>query len=370
MDNSTLLVSFNGAYYTLLAFNLVIFIIGVPGNIIILLVYGSKRPKLSSHIFIIGLACADLFISALRPVAIFNWKHDILCQVTLASGYLAVFSSIFLTTSIAVDRYLAVCTRRKLTNFKSKIIVSGCIIFALLLSAVSFSTFGLVDAPGQRNPACAIVDTASWAIQFQAMLFSISFIASLSIIIILYFLIYRVVRRQAKIQASWSSTRSTNGQMARNNLSIISPSCPSAVSDASTLPAGGESSSHPNGLQRGNSSQDLLPPTSSSQATQQGRIKKPQSGPKAQSKTTKMMFLTTAVFFVSWIPGIILRFIPMSTYDELQKRSQSWQAVLVIPHYLVLINHAVNPFIYSFVNRRFRDDCYKVFKRMKCICTK
>ncbi|XP_072048080.1 uncharacterized protein [Amphiura filiformis] len=360
----------NAAYYTLLVFNILIFIIGVPGNIIILLVYGGKRPKLSSHIFIIGLAFADLFISSVRPIAIFNWKHDILCQITLTSSYIAMFSSIFLTTSIACDRYLAVCTKRKLTTFKAMIIVSGCIFIAILISGVSFTTFGLVENPGQSSKTCGITESKSWALQFQVMLFSISFISSLGIIIVLYVLIYRVVRRQAKIQASWTST---SNRQATGNLSVISPSCTSAVSDASVVPGRDSSSNscgtvsnYPDGLQRGSSSQELLPPVARAvQQSHESRAKKSKPGPKAQNRTTKMMFLTTAVYFVSWIPGIVLRFVPDSTYEELQKRNPAWQALLIVPHYLVLINHAVNPFIYSFVNRRFREDCHKVFARLR-----
>ena len=113
----------DSAYWTAIAFNSLIFILGVPGNIIILLVYGSKTTKLSSHIFIIGLACADLFIACLRPVANLNWKHNILCRISLASTYLALFSSIFLTTGIACDRFFVVCKRHKFTPMNAKVIV-------------------------------------------------------------------------------------------------------------------------------------------------------------------------------------------------------------------------------------------------------
>ena len=365
----------DGAYWTVVAFNSLIFILGVPGNVIILLVYGSKTTKLSSHIFIIGLACADLFIACLRPVAILNWKHNILCKISLASTYLALFSSIFLTTAIACDRFFAVCTRHKFTPIKAKVIVSCCIITAFMLSGISFATFGLIDTGG--TPICGIIQSASWQMHLMVMLFSITFILSLAIIIVLYLLIYRVIRRQAKIQASWSSNGQT--QNAGNMVTITPPpiSEASAVPETSVDPPctsmqNSEQPKHADTLQRGASSLELLARSSELPTSAHARKsnKKPQSGPKIQNRTTKMMFLTTLVFFVSWIPGISLRFIPQSKFQELYERGQAWRVLLLIPQYLVLINHAVNPFIYSFVNRRFREDCKNVMNRCKRMCRK
>ena len=174
-----------------------------------------------------------------------------------------------------------------------------------MLSGISFSTFDLIDT-GKGIPICGILQSASWQMHLMVMLFSITFILSLAIIIVLCLLIYRIIRRQAKIRVSWCC----NGQT--QNAGNMTAVTPSAVSEASAVPEtsmdppctsmqNSEQPKYADTLQKGASSLELLAPSSklSTIAYTRRSNKKPQSGPKAQSRTTKMMFLTTLVFFVS-----------------------------------------------------------------------
>ncbi|XP_074646160.1 uncharacterized protein LOC141902370 isoform X2 [Tubulanus polymorphus] len=75
-----------------------------------------------------------------------------------------------------------------------------------------------------------------------------------------------------------------------------------------------------------------------------------QSSRRNHIKTAKMLFLVTLVFVLSWVPPnlINLKLVPYSS--------------LVFS--LFYVNNVANPIIYSFLNKRFRDDIKRLFKRM------
>ena len=81
-------------------------------------------------------------------------------------------------------------------------------------------------------------------------------------------------------------------------------------------------------------------------------------------KAAKLLFLVTAVYFLSWLPFFILRII--HTVD-----SQSWHnrslARQVIEHFLnhcFYLNNSVNPIIYSIINKQFRLECWKLLRKV------
>jgi len=67
----------------------------------------------------------------------------------------------------------------------------------------------------------------------------------------------------------------------------------------------------------------------------------------ANLRTAAMLFVVTAVFVVTFLPAslISLRVMPYHIYV----------------FYLYFVNNVANPFIYSFMNKNFRDQLYPLF---------
>ena len=77
-----------------------------------------------------------------------------------------------------------------------------------------------------------------------------------------------------------------------------------------------------------------------------------------------MLLVTSLVFLVSWVPywlymaSILARLLGTEI-------SEQTNFALEKCAYIIYINNAVNPVIYSLANRRFREDCKGVFKNFR-----
>lgn len=107
--NSVVTVRLIPCLYTL------VFLVGLPSNGLALWVLATRAEKLTSTVFLMNLAAADLLLISVLPFKIFyyflgnNWPFgEGLCRVTTAFFYGNMYCSVLLLTCISVDRYLAV----------------------------------------------------------------------------------------------------------------------------------------------------------------------------------------------------------------------------------------------------------------------
>ncbi|XP_071827254.1 uncharacterized protein [Apostichopus japonicus] len=94
-----------------------------------------------------------------------------------------------------------------------------------------------------------------------------------------------------------------------------------------------------------------------------GFRRKRNHGAGKMSRLTQMLLLSTAIFLVTWILTLVI-FI-MSSITRSVHRNSVWFAVISVVRLSGLINHAINPMLYSFMNPRFRNDCALLFKRLR-----
>ncbi|NXD82445.1 PAR4 protein, partial [Halcyon senegalensis] len=92
-----------------------VFLVGLPSNGLALWVLASRAEKLTSTVFLMNLAAADLLLVSVLPFKIFyyflgnNWLFgEGVCRLTTAFFYGNMYCSVLLLTCISVDRYLAV----------------------------------------------------------------------------------------------------------------------------------------------------------------------------------------------------------------------------------------------------------------------
>ncbi len=83
-------------------------------------------------------------------------------------------------------------------------------------------------------------------------------------------------------------------------------------------------------------------------------------------KTAKILLTVTVVFLVTWFPFWAMYLENFLHPDFWDKMSYAEQNVMRILRYLYMLNHAVNPVIYTFTNKQFREDLKMVFSKLSC----
>lgn len=97
-----------GAFYGL------VFLLAIPGNLVVGLVLGkNKQPLIPSDLYLLHLAIADLLLAATLPFwatsVVKGWVFgDAMCKIVTIIQELSFYSSILFLTCISVDRYMMI----------------------------------------------------------------------------------------------------------------------------------------------------------------------------------------------------------------------------------------------------------------------
>ncbi|XP_071804545.1 uncharacterized protein [Asterias amurensis] len=355
--------------FRICCFTLVL-LLGVPGNSLILRVYWTKTLKTSTHVFIMTLAWADLAVClikvaniAYRVLLMMGHEIPVVIRLLLAFNTTATGTSIMITALIAVDRYDCVCRphRRFFTHRRGKIAAWASTLFSVLINIPEYvGVFSSI-------PILPILRLACHAIIC---------VTTLVMVAVFYSLVYKAIRQHVKVGASSLRTR-------RNDCSTICPSTV-VVPESSSIDDGSKPStskvrkevwvaSVP--TQAASSAKQTLATdlqTRSSLDTESGfeanrqrtRPDREQPISQLQRKTTKMLFVTSVFFLMTWLPYWIFIIVSFAVQGGLNIDPILLQ-VLNEMYLILYINHVMNPFIYGVANRRFRKDCREVIRKLK-----
>ncbi|XP_038059837.1 cholecystokinin receptor type A-like [Patiria miniata] len=444
-------------------FQLLVFVVGVPGNLLILQVFFKKTRKTSTNVFIMALASADLMACLLRPVyvgmslVLFTTGEyaSIWIEITYtAFNSITVYSSAIITAAIAFDRYDAVCRpHTRLMSYRcAQVLALMCFIISIPMAIPSVLIYFNHTVPARLS---------KHIVTFSA------YILALILVVVFYVMVYKAVLFRTKVRTKWggrftgitaagetsvsmtghtevsalplsreftklspvteqeasqagnhvedrvqpsvhppcaqspTSTAPTDLEIAcvsedknavvYHNLAntvvpspdttpaipppaysvAISPACPPATPGPSSRISGGN-------LAVPNNSRI---PTSSNfpeRTGSTGRNRTPSERGKSsktvaarmQNKTTRMLLLTTIVFFVTWIPYMCLSV--LNTYFTITNENirQEVGDVLNTASHLLFVNNAANPFIYVLANRQFRNDCKREVRKLMRSCSR
>lgn len=226
----------NAQFVTGLVCYPIICIIGLTGNIFILVVLGQKAMQTSTNVFLSALAVSDI----IKLVNDFLYFLTVLLQATdpsagnKAFGYLypyahfifnmSVCVSSWLTVSVALERYILVChpTRAKgLTSIpRAKIISTICFICMTAIaipSALRYKTVTVIIESGDKNVSSLDVKlTPLW--QNQTFVVAYNWLQSLLRSIIPLFIL---VFTSAFIINALRKTRANKRMASRNKITIM-----------------------------------------------------------------------------------------------------------------------------------------------------
>ncbi|XP_071846622.1 uncharacterized protein [Apostichopus japonicus] len=392
------------AAYVIVAvvFNIVVFLIGFFGNSLVVYVYTKKRVQSSTTILIRTLAFSDLLVCLLRLGAVYHWTHEtsytvkFLCPLFLSSSFFSVFSSVFVTVAIAVDRFYAVCRagRRGITPFLARVVSVGCVSVAVLLASPALYVYGTVTVSPNVSVCTAIHPVPVLVI--QGLLVRICYVISITIITVMYIRVYITIRSKAKVLARHRRTDPSHGTIADTSTAVVGQHTTGSLDEddmntltttaappasVDILPNTVAQCTNDRPIHLTNATDDTVQPSGNRQTTSKpetGTLKvittvsnnniprlQATSKGKLQRRTTFMLLMTTIVLFVTWLPSTYLRYISRDTRAAIINSGPLAHSLLIMGEYLFFINNAINPVIYAFVNRRFREDCRKVFLQVK-----
>ena len=383
------------------------FVLGLPGNLLIIVVYNRKKRKISTDVLIITQAIIDLIAVLLAPLNILKSVTDrftttSICRVALFGNNSLAFASLFLTAAIALDRFFYVCRPlgRRTTNRRAFILGVICYFLGGSLTCTKL-IFVEPHVSNHGQKTCLVIDTYPILDTLEAWLKTSGFALALVVSTVLYTKIYLTIRKQARIHAQLVSGVSRTN---KSRLATISErkSRGSEVRDKQANPVQvnsqeGTQTTQQETIEESGIGSDQQRITSSqvdpdstlsevevpqhpttvqanrpetAQSTQRVPVDttasypRPRPTDRGENRTTKMLMAVSAILLASWLPPIAFFHLRDSTF-EIIEHSITAETLVYIGKRLPGLNHIINYFVYSAMNKKFRTDCKRLFKPLR-----
>ena len=403
--------------------DLIIMVIGIPGNLLIILVYSSKQIKLSAHVLIIGLGVSDFIVCLTRCLSVFNnvpeltkYKDDsvILCKIQYFLKFWSIFSSVFLTTCIAVDRYFVICKPfgHVMTFRSAKLALAICMTLSFIFSLPPLVLFGLSDHGDVTKCSIKKLENDAGVYIISGTLLIVGSLSPVLIVCLYLKMAWTMGRRNrvsavAAVSSSVQMQNITRGHAFNFNISVnsapprlVPEDCEVWVittdwSKVAAMMNHDQKTLSSNKTDCKHKREKILTETHSEGAspgasTQKNNLSKGKHSDKRQekyhvtfqplqnerkavanqhirnvsAKLTKMLLVIVSVFIATWAPSMITTIIlPWERLNVIKTSRYGVYMVIIFTSKLFLINHAINPVVYGLLNQRFRIDAVAVMKR-------
>lgn len=345
-------------------------VLGIPGNTLVIAVYGLMRKSSVYRTIILVLGVNDLLVCGITlPFELYTMNNHLsfrekwTCKVFRFLNYLFVHNSILVLLLMAIERYRRVCRPLKvqMSTKIGRIWILFIFLFCLVYTVPNIFIRGIHTVQIYANLTgheCATSDdfiNSNIPIIYTSISFFIC-LGSIAILIIVYFCIGKNIFEHFKfvksLKTEGKSDHQATVECTANSKSI-------SISDNCDLESVGRISMH---SRFSSSFKQRWPSMRYSQ--------RPRKVPAHHSnKSTKIALLITIIFVLSYIPHLVAstmsgihgdsfisRYLPLSVFHLMQRT--------------YAMNHVVNPFIYGFIDRRFRIECKTVIilivQKFKC----
>ena len=390
-------------------------VMGTAGNALVLYVFSKKKDRLTSTLFILGLAFVDFTTCLIViPYTIyieyvdFHIKYDILCKIYQFLITSNIPFSALIMAAIAVDRYFCICHPflHAMTLRRAKLMIACLGLFAAGLGVIVALMYGVYQkfpAPKQSQPNVSLSENVTSSIGMHgyskgdteytvetarniifgdlknntqdlqvielytghcapntfvlssdfAWYYQKFYTGMYFVCLIIVIVLYILIYRSVLKRR----TKIAKGKSKALPLVVTSPNDNNGNSQEETLltTVNGEASE----IRNGSSSTTKVAPTESAKSA-----KKKKSGDEDDEKNRRKStrkdrnrianLKTAAMLFVVTVVFIVT-FLPAFL-----------MALQLVPYsmtifYMYFANNVANPVIYSFMNKNFRDDLKKMF---------
>lgn len=394
-------------------------IIGVVGNLLVLYVYKFRFKRSTSRVFILSLAAFDFLTCILgMPFHIIDMVYpfmfiwDEACKSLSFAITFTILASIFVLDLIAIDRYRKICFPfgKQLSAKGTKITCWVVVVISLILAVpmlfiygVAESETGLPNVTGSECYIAADMMESDIPLIYNGVNIMI-FVISVMVLSGLYIKVAIVVRKRKAFQDSRrdDSKRSTTSGTSSHDTMVIQMNTlgdDAKHSDGRASPINNSNSS----VHHFGSKSSIVKSVSMDSACSSPRIKRknkddlhkkhlkrlmselstysggeatlertPGQGSKFANKKqmrtlriTGMLFTITMIFVISFLPYLIIEVLSGTDEEFWDGRSR---VEIVLLHLLMrtyFINNMINPLVYWFLDKKFKQEVRKLFRDAK-----
>ena len=349
-------------------------LIGIPGNLIVLIVYPSRFPKTTHRMFITGLAVADILVCVVTlPFEItemrlqYTFYNSWCCKFFRACNTLFALSSIFILMGLSGDRFRRVCTPLKvqMTSRHATIYIIFCVVLAVIFSWPNFFISGIRLVNLGNNVTgydCSLSDQfakTKYPTLYGGTLFLVFIICMISLIV-LYSLIGRQILKHFQFRRRFS----------RSSTSKSTSSTPVSNDSQELMSTNKAEQEYNNEVfidNKPKETQEMLTRKSHRKSSKHHSTKRQSVKEDATSKKlTKIALAISLAFILSYLPHLTISLLTALKGKFLLPPGPVVSAVLPIVTRSFAINNVVNPIIYGLMDKRFRDNCKLMFKNALC----
>lgn len=366
-------------------YTLILMLLGMPGNLIVIVVYLLKMAKTTSRHFIISLAVCDFINCAFgMPVELwllwnfYRFDYPILCKISRFTTFFMNNTSSCVLLAIAVDRFRRVCLplRPNMTVTHSKIICIAVTTMSMTSALPALLIYGTktILLPGPVNDTklvlktCYVDDSVATRLPliFNLYMF-ISVIAMIVCLAVMYALVGRVVcgskhytygnfRKDTFHSTVSMDSRSRFSTRFLRSFSEHSPKLfhfnrKPTTTDSSlpeiTEPLGARDRAHSDTSVRRHGGREIR-----------------------AGRTTMILFIVTLIFVLSFVPYLAIVTMRYVNRDMVKFMTPVELTIFNLTLRSYLLNSAVNPIVYCFLNRQFRMKVKIFFVSIFCKCKK
>ncbi|VDI55471.1 Hypothetical predicted protein [Mytilus galloprovincialis] len=373
-------------------------IIGIIGNSIVLAVYRFQmKGKSEERYFIPFLAVADTLTCSvctinniILDVINTTFSNSTICKIMFYSFALTSGISIFLLLSIAIQRYLIICRRQKLSLNTRKIMVALTVCLSVACSVPYAVNYGLNEhfSEGQfvgyrcgRLKHGFYISGLAYAIFFITLM-----VCTVLTLVFLYgrieWVIFKHFNAQKLKQTNVSKESSASDKLPN---ALVMENIHSKTQELKHI-GGLDTKSAVHSEWKNDSSIEITQssdvytestaPECSSSAVQKEHSTKPNDLRKTnrltkrkrrfKNKFTLMFIIITAVAVVCYIPVGMVVLLEGIFPDFWERLSETEVVIVLLLYHTYIINSILNPILYTFMDAEFSKALKQLFEKCKC----
>ncbi|KAH3851344.1 hypothetical protein DPMN_093824 [Dreissena polymorpha] len=333
---------------------------GIFGNLHVLYVYVFRMKSSNHRVFILTLATLDFITCVVgMPFILVDLRNPLTftlvaaCKILRFVNYFICMSSALLLIVIAVDRYRKICVPfgKQMSRMVAKVSCLVVIGFSILLSWPAPVLYGqdivmtsYENITGTRCYEENKFRGTKYMAYFNELLILVFFVA-LVVLVVLYSLIWRVIRKHSLKRAELEEAEGhskTSTKMSNVTSSVDTSAAQSVDSDDTT------------NEQCDKNVKNKQPYISQSGRSRRGDAEK--TNHDHAKRTTVMFALITAVFVLSYLPHLLLKIVTFLNPNFVPNMSFTGLVLYNTFIWCFFINNMANAYIYGFLDRRLRAE--------------
>lgn len=376
---------------------------GIIGNIHVLMVYIFFMKQSNHRIFIVCLGVLDLVTCTVgMPFVIINFRkpltftEDLICKILTFYNFFICLSSACILIVIAVDRYRKICKPHS-GQMSQRMAKEMCLVsmgLALIFSWPGIVMYGSTPIQtrdphieGRECNVLADLQNSIYPVIFNGILLIVA-VSSFIVLTILYSIIGKVIwkhrtfpNRNDDISTEVTGVKSTTehgfktatfhsgssdetsqqtSQYVENNVEENHKEESNGISTINTSPR--RSSIQMKIEMRRRSSTGAV----AKKCDNRNSLQKALSKFDRTKRTTIMLFWITLVFFISYIPYLLLRIAYYTNPNWYPNMTFAGKVTYNTLLWCVYINNMANSIIYGFCDQRFRQKVIYGYRKVFC----